>query len=185
MQFVLDNLVATIIATTVFIILLAVNFRNQSAAVEATNFYMLKQQQLTFIDVIKHDMQNVSRLESVAEHATDSTFTFRAQTSSTDTTKQQVVYRRRRAGSFDGTPLYRIERYVNGTLAGGSPSVLTTWQIQALNDEDNPVADPNDGRRVYIQLEMALPYQRDEASVEQARWEATFVPVLLRQNNVL
>ena len=71
MHFLLDNLIATLVAGSVFLILIGINHRNQQAAFEAVNFYAMRQQQIAFIDMLKRDMQNVTRLETATEQGNE------------------------------------------------------------------------------------------------------------------
>ena len=74
MQLILDNIVATIIAASVTLMLMTAQHSNQMAAVESTVFYMLERQMIDFQSIVRRDMQNVRSVDTVAE--VDSSFIF-------------------------------------------------------------------------------------------------------------
>lgn len=184
MQFILDNLLATVIAGMVFLILASATLQNQLTSVETGNLYTLKTQELGFIEVLKRDLHGVARLDDVVENPLDSSFTFYAQLDNADTTKIPVTYRRTQVGIRNGYPLYQIKRYENGQPAGASLVTMTSWLIEARNDEGSAIADPADAGQIYVRFEAAAPWKDDDA-IRRTRWEATFRPPLLRDEVLL
>lgn len=180
MQFVLDNLSAVLIAGVLFLILVGVNHRSRIAAVESSNFYALKQQQLSFVELLKRDMQNVTAFESTTEDPITNEYRFTARTDPADPAEHQVVYRRVLQGTQDGANLYKIQRLVDGVEIGGSMATLVTWEIVSQNDEGVQVDDPANARQVFIRFEAMNPFQEGE-TVDRSRWQATFRPPLLQQ----
>lgn len=180
MQFILDNLVAIMIAGVLFLILVAVNHRSQTATIESSNYYSLKQQELTFVETLKRDMQNVTHLESITEDPMTLEFRFRARTAPNDTTSRTVVYRRVFKKMHDTVSLYQVRRFVNGTQDGGSMSTLVAWEMIAQNEEGVKVTDADNARQVYVRFEAVNPFQEGE-TIDRSRWEATFRPPLLQQ----
>lgn len=183
MQFVLDNLLASMIAGMVFLILASATLQNQLASVETSNLYTLKTQELGFIEVLKRDLHGVSKVSNVAENPADSSFTFYAQLDNADTTKVPVTYKRTKVGMRGNVPLYQIKRFESGLPAGASMVTMTSWKIEARNVEGGSIADPADAGQIYVRFEAAAPWKDDDA-IRRTRWEATFRPPLLR-NNVL
>ncbi len=181
MKLIFDNLVAAMIGGTVFLILLSINHRDQLALIEANSNYAMRSQALDFVYMLERDMRNLSRVVTPTEE--DSTFTFYAQTSATDTTQQRVEYRRTKTGDRDGVALFQILRFVNDVYAGGSLATITSWDIAALNEQGNAVLSGVDARQIYVRFE-ALPLLeapvQDGIPVKDTRWETTFRPPLLQ-----
>jgi len=189
MQFLMDNIVASIVGATVLLMMVATHHRNQVASAEATSFYMLQQQVLDFTSSLQRDMQNVSSVNDLTEK-TDSTFSFMAQVSPTDTTKRLVTYRRKKVESryrkdVGTRDYYQIERLVAGVVTGGSIGTITAWDVRVLNEEGNPASAVGDARQVRISLEAASPVDvnvRDGVTVRDTRWQSTFRPRMLRDS---
>lgn len=180
MHFLLDNLVATIIAGSIFLILIGVNHRNQQAAFESVNFYAMRQQQISFVDLLKRDMQNVTRLESTQEVGNDFTM-FVTEPNTSD--EVRVIYRRE---AVSGTDYYRIRRLVEvtpGTLVpqGRSSETVALWHIRARNSSSQPVNSVEAATQVYVRFEMGAPF-REGKVVQRARWDAAFRPPMIQPN---
>lgn len=180
MQFIFDNLAATLIAGVLFLMLVAVNHRSRMSAVESSNYYALKQQELSFVEILKRDLQNVTALHDITEDPVSMEFHFEARTDPSSTTTHDVIYRRVGQGSQDGQELYQVQRLVDGVAAGGSMSTIVTWELVAQNEEGVQVADVANARQVYVRFEALSPYQQSE-TIDKSRWEATFRPPLLQQ----
>jgi hypothetical protein len=179
MHFLLDNLIATIVAGSIFLILVGVNHRNQQAAFESVNFYAMRQQQIAFVDLLKRDMQNVTRLETAAEQGTDFVLFVTEPNTSNEI---RVIYRRE---AVAGTNFYRIQRYeiqgASQVAAGRSPDTVSSWQIVGRNAANQPVLDPTAATQVYVNVEMGAPF-REGKTVKRARWDAAFRPPMLQPN---
>ncbi len=182
MQFIFDNLSAILIAGVLFLILVAVNHRTRISAVEASSYYSMKQQQLSFVEILKRDMQNVSEIETATEDPLSLEFRFRARTDPSDPTIRTVIYRRAMMGEYDGVSLYQIRRFVDGTMDGGSPSTILSWEIVAQNEEGVTVNDVANARQVFIRFEATAPVS-DGQTISRSKWEASFRPPLLQQAN--
>ena len=180
MQLILDNLAAVMIAGVLFLILVGVNHRSRVAAVETSNYYALKQQQLSFVEVLKRDMQNVSSVASITEDAISFEYQFTARTDPADNVERTVVYRRVSMGLQDSLHLYQIQRFVDGQPQGGSMSTIVEWEIISQNEEGARVTDIADARQIYIRFAAVNPYEQGE-TVKRSRWEAAFRPPLLQQ----
>ena len=180
MQFIFDNLSAILIAGVLFLILVAVNHRSKIAAVESSNYYALKQQQLSFVEVLKRDMQNVTELQTITEDPMSLEFRFRARTDPNDTNIHNVVYRRVAGTEQEGQTVYQIRRYVDGSPDGGSMATIVTWNIVAQNEQGVQVTDVDNARQVFLSFEALNPFEKGE-TVGYSQWEATFRPPLLQQ----
>ena len=184
MQIIWENLAATILLLGITLTLVIVNERNQRTLTESTAFYSLKTQGIAFADVLKRDLQGVDEVFTHAE--VDSVFRFNTRIG-TDTTLREITYRRRwvrRRGEVD---FYQIERFMDGTPAGGSMGAVTAWEIQALSEENDTLTvgdDLENCRKIHVRFEAASPFV-DTETVDRMRWETTFVPPMRRRSTVL
>lgn len=180
MQLIFDNLVAVLIASVMFLILVGVNHRSRQSAVETSSYYALKQHELNFVETLKRDLQNVTNVTSITEDPSTHTYTFWARTNPADTTRRQVTYRRVYQGEQDGLSLYQVQRIVAGTPDGGSVSTIVDWQIVSRNAEGIQVTNVADTRQIFVRFEAINPFNQGE-TIDRSRWEATFRPPLLQQ----
>ena len=179
MQFIFDNLTAILIAGVLFLVLVAVNHRSRISAVETSNYYALKQQQLSFVEILKRDMQNATALETATEDAVVLEFRFTARTDPNDAAEHDVIYRREYVKEEQGHDLYQVMRYVDGVADGGSMPTILTWQIIAQNEEGVQVTDVGNARQIFVHFEAVNPFAEGE-TIGRSRWEATFRPPLLQ-----
>lgn len=179
MHFLLDNLIATIVAASIFLILVGINHRNQQAAFESVNFYAMRQQQIAFVDLLKRDMQNVTRLETATEQGNEFILFVTEPSTSNEV---RVIYRREPVA---GSEYVRIQRYEmqGGSLvtSGRSSDTVSQWQIIGRNAANQPVVDPTAATQVYVNFEMGAPF-REGRTVKRARWDAAFRPPMLQPN---
>lgn len=182
MQFVFDNLSAILIAGVLFLILVAVNHRTRMSGVETATYYSMKQQQLSFVETLKRDLQNVAEIETVSEDPITLEFRFHARTDPANPAVRPVVYRRTFVGERDGVSFYQIRRFVDGIDDGGSPSTIVSWEIVAQNEEGVMVSDVANASQVFVRFEAAAPIAEGQ-TIGRSRWEASFRPPLLQQAN--
>ncbi len=189
MQLILDNLAATIIAGTIFLMLVAVSFRSQEAEMEAYTFEALRKQQVNFIETLRRDMLSLSSLEDIVEDPVSHTFTFYAWYPG-ESDSMKVVYRRVPVEVRDGVQLYQIERYVGPALGGtldldgASMPSLTAWRIEARNGEGSPdIAGPEEAEQVYIEFRAISPFA-EEQPFQPQEWSATYRPRLLQDRTL-
>ncbi len=180
MQLILDNLLASIIASTIFLILVSLSFRGQEQAADAANNYALKKQELNFIEVLRQDLHSAIRVKT-ATSPPDSSFVFIRQSDQHGAT-DSVTYRRKYVTSRNGRKLYQIERLSGVAYSGASMATVTDWQIEAQNKHGNAVhPDTLDkATQIFVRFEAAAPFKEDSI-VTLSRWEATFHPPLLRE----
>lgn len=191
MQLLLDNLSASIITLTLFMMLVVINHRDREAQVQEAYFYSLRQQQVNFTQTLHRDMAGIVRVHQVQEEPSDLTFSFTTRLADqTDTT--HVTYKRRKVGELNGVDLYQIHRYENapaGTLdpnayMGGSMPTIAAWTMVAQNEDGNIPVNSADARQIFVRFETVMPF---ESASEQVRWpyQATYRPVFLRPDKTL
>lgn len=181
-----DNIGASIIGATVMLVVMNVQFENQLVAAEASAYHHIQQQTLSFAQLIQRDMQNMSTVVDLEEDA--NSFEFVAQTSTADTTKRTVEYRRVYKGSKhndDGTttPLYQVQRYVNGVIDGSSYEALSHWAIIAANEDGNVATIPTEVTQIQVEFIATTPAEleiSDKIDIQDTRWKSIFRPMMLR-----
>lgn len=198
MQLIFDNLAATIITMTIFLMLVTVHHRNQQAQVRASGSYMLRKQQVDFVETLRRDMAGMicdednpgSTCPDLEEDPTDRTFTFYSRLGS-DEDVHKMIYKRRKVGERDGTDLYQIQRYVDRSVSsdpddydGGSMPTITSWSIQARGPEAEEIEKRAEARQIHIRFETAPPID-DGEDLEPHPWEATYRPLYLRKDKTL
>lgn len=183
MTVLLDHLSATLIGGVVLLIVLATLHLVQVEAMETTMHYSLARSTASYGDVLTRELRSLSRVISLRENPSDSTFTFLARVSAGDTTQSEVNYRRVLAGHRGGRPVYRIERYVNGALEGGSPVLVTDWNIEALRFSGQPASNTAEAVQIGVAFEAVAPFETEEhiaEELERTQWSLAVFPPFLR-----
>lgn len=197
MQFLIDNIVATIITASLFLTLVTVNHRAGQAAAETASYYALKKQEYNFIEFMQHDFQNVREVKTISGTQSwsghDSTFTFIGEVRDSPSSPRRIAEVQYRYGfveSRKGVKLFQVERYVNngsGMMepAGKSMATLTGWQIQALNKDKQPInnaANLDQAAAIRVRFEGASPILQEELgqTLPRTRWKTTFWPRYLQ-----
>ena len=193
MQFLLDNILASIIAASIFLILVTVNHRASLANVEAASYYALKKQEYNFIEFMKHDFQNVRKIKAAGGA---NTFAFIGEVKDGPSSSRRIAevqYRYEFVESRKGVDLFQVERWVNsnGTSgamkpAGKSMPTLTSWKIQTLNKDKQPITDSanlDQAAAIYVHFEAASPILQKELgqTLPRTRWKTTFWPRYLQK----
>ena len=176
MQFLLDNLAASLIGMTVFMIMVLVNHSNREALTDSTAFYAMIRQQEEFGQILTRDMQGVEELLTVAEAS--GSFSFRGYIGD-EPTRHTITYQREQVRVQDGVPYYRIKRLVDGEPDGGSADVITEWTIEGRDPYGSAAGAPESAAQIHIRFE-AGSLLGERAEVEQSYWEASFFPPLLQ-----
>ena len=183
MHFIFDNLSAILIGSAIFLTLAAVDQRSRMATVDSSMFYALKQQQLSFIEIIQHDLNAAVSVNSISIDPASGAFRFQTRPDPASPVVGEVVYTRIPVDEVDGVAYVRIARSVNGVESGSSAPFVTGWNIQLLNGEGNPVNSVANGREITVSIKLAFPASPDvRQTVRESSWEMTFHPPLLQQN---
>lgn len=195
MQFLLDNAVAMIVGGTIVAILAGITLRNNDAVIAAHNMEAMREQQLSFLETLRRDLQNAYDVGSTYDGAGSGTgFTFHARIvdEQDNVLDRRITYVNQLVGSRDGVPLYRVQRWegspspgttgvqAGDVAAGRSMPTLTAWTIRARNEEGQNVADPANTKQIYVFFESLPPVTHGETAVDRTQFETTFRPVLLQ-----
>lgn len=198
MHVLLDNLAATIVGGIVVLAMLTVNTRTQRQLTESASFHGMMKHSDTFVQTLRRDLRG---METALTDSAGASFSFQGYvgTSTTlstiryDAVVSDTTYDRDAQGAIitdkHGDPVevevYRIDRYVDGELQGGSSDIFTKWVIFCRNLADNEavsegekVDDLNDCKRVDVRFE-AVPQFGSTNSVARLSWSSIFTPPLL------
>jgi len=151
MFFILDNLSSMLVFGTLVLVLAVTQLRVQQTTVEQTVVHIAKTQALDFADTVEREFKLMgvgigNRNDMIADLQTDangntSAFTFRWEDDKTGK-ELDIGYRLVAKDTVEVgdkmVPLYQVERYEDGHLRGASPSTLTRWNVQLLDDTGNP-----------------------------------------------
>jgi hypothetical protein len=196
MHIIWENLTAMLLMLGVTATLLVINANNQETLAESTAYYLLRNDGLAFMDLIKRDLKGAEEVKTYS--AASGSFRFDTFIGN-ETTASTIEYRRTQVGVVQHTrrrsdstwvesiTLYQIERYVNGNLWGGSPASISDFQMQALNEQNDALTSGDDlgsCRKIFVHFEIASPYIDIEA-IDRLRWETTYVPPLLSESSIL
>ena len=181
MHILLDNLSAAIISVVLFLSLVTVNLNTQEMMTESTSYYAMVKQADGFIQIMRRDMQGIALAR------TDSADTLLAfefdgligDSSAIYNIRYVPEYVSTRRTHVDTARFYRLKRMVNGLEVGGSPSIITGWEVICLTDEGQPLDNPAECKQVRITMEAASPFG-DLSTVTRTSWGRTYHPPLLQ-----
>jgi hypothetical protein len=195
----LDRIVAVVISTAVILMGFTVQQRAQQTSVSSTMLYVGKKQTLELADMLERDLANVGFGTSPNEVAitsytvTPQNLLQRLEFLGSDASGNQievrydVVFVDSVASSGEYVSIYELQRFENlsgtWTRNGGSPSTLTQFSIDLLDENNIPVAKEN-ARRLRIRLEnMVFPQVQVSDYMDAFRrihWGITMSPPNLR-----
>ena len=189
MQLLLDNLVATVVAGVVGLLLITVNVGHAEGVRDTTRMQAHQAAQAALVEVLEVDLLNAGVLApggapAVAAASGDapftSEFTFYGQVDRSGT-GGWITYRTVPAGTLDGSPVVAVERWVEATTGprgsgtpvrtGGAAGVLSQFEIEALAEGGAALTTGGplgDVRTVRIETEWVLPFTDGQAAGRQA-----------------
>lgn len=195
----LDRIVAVVISTAVVLMGFTVQQRAQQTSVGSTMLYVGKKQTLELADLLERDLANVGFGTSPTETAITAytkdanNLLQRLEFLGSDAAGNQievrydVVFVDSVSIAGENIPLYELQRYERDTGAwvrnGGSPSTLTQFSVDLLDENNIPAAKEN-ARRLRVRLEnMVFPQVQVGDYMEAFRrvhWGITLSPAGLR-----
>lgn len=189
MPFVYDNLIASVIGATVFLILISIQMRSTNANVAQTSRTVALKQAQTLATWLEEDLGQMGRNmdstpfmppERTDEEASptgetgetfdpekDSAFEFEYKDENGNTTTVQYSVRESPESpvDVDGGPrtLYELER--NGS--GGSAATLGYFDIRFLNDNAGVTTDPDAIQSIRVHFSVVAPFRNDETTLHE------------------
>ena len=183
MQLILDNLVSTAIVGTVGLLIVGVTLGRAEADRDSVRFYAHQQAQVPFTDMLERDLTDAGMMtppgETPVQSITSSSVAFHGRS---DGVSAVVEYRRVPAGVADGVPVFRVERRIDGTLAGSSSDTVSRFDLRPLAADGTPTAVPEDVRMIGVDMEWTLPFvEAGGAGARQAArrsaWSTVIRPI--------
>lgn len=191
MQFLLDNVTASVIAGVFVLMMATLQLRAQEVAIEQAAFYRVKRHTLSFADFISDEFPSIGEglgktTQEIVEDSTGAGLTWKFVFKRKIGPKEvEVAYTLVQDTTYlvDGVdvPIYRIER----TLGSGSAHVvmrnLKNWRIEMLNHEGNPAGSRASARQIRVRFSCLLVLGKGEHQIrQQTFWGTTFRPTGLR-----
>lgn len=195
MQYLLDHLSATLVGLALIVILMVVQVRGQHSSAERTAVYAAKKHTLELADLLTRELSNIGaempdgqRIGKVSTNAYGLTDTLRFRYVNTAGDTLQIEYVLVPADTViladTATVVYKMQRYQNGVLAGGSMATLRAFNIDLLDDFHVVVADTllEQARKVRIRLASVLPYgDPEDFFLPEVYWGTTLRPQSLQE----
>jgi hypothetical protein len=163
MQFIFDNLVATIVAGIAGLLFVAMTMMHGEGTRDQTRLFAHQRGQATFTEMMETDLTNAGILTPSGadpiQAATATSFSFYGLVDE-DGTGGLIEYREVPAGTLDGSPVVAVERWVDGVRTGGSGGVLSRFTITPLGDGGTPLGAGSLGstRAVEVDAEWVIPH---------------------------
>lgn len=189
MQFLYDNIIATLVGGMTILLLIALQLQASETNIEAVGFYDAKVKQVMFAEVVQTDIANIgagrAATETMIEAWSTTNFEFWTQTDSSGTI-DRVRYELAQTGTEtvgDSTyTVHKVNRYTNGVLSGGSSSLVTQFQITLYDAHGAVITNGNLDRTRQISIRIdSLPPWRQEHTIEQSIWTYTVRPANLER----
>lgn len=189
MQFLLDNIAALLVFVTVAFTVAATQLRASSDTAEQTISYASKKQTLELADMLEKELALIGdgtapnkQIDSVTNNSDGETtsFVFWWNDGSGDL---EIEYKLVVVDSVsvrgETIARYRMDRYVNGVIDGGSTSTLRHFRIDPLNASGN-IVTPSAARLVRVRVVNTYPMGNlDDMFLGQTHWGITIHPMNL------
>ena len=187
MQFIIDHIAALLVYSVIAMSVATLQMRSTQSTTEATIAYMSKKQTLEFADLLEQELKLIGTdtADTITNVSTNSdgqttNFTFWWNDGSDDL---EVEYRLETTEivEMDGekVQLYRMDRYVNGALAGGGPSTIRDFRIEPLDANGTPTTAAS---AVMVRAQVVNTYPAgtlDDMYLGRTFWGMTLTPMNL------
>lgn len=189
MQLILDNIASILIGGVVILLVLNTQVDAQQAAAEQSTAYAARKATLSTADLLEDEFRMIgdgtaAKIDSFATNAAGETIHFGFWRDD-GTGDMLVEYKLVETDSVyiantdETVPLYRLDRFEDGTQVGGGPSTIRTFQV-TLMTETGANATPATARLIRIALVVTYPFgQSEDAYLYQTHWGTTVAPVNL------
>lgn len=187
MHVLIDHLTATLIGTAVLLMLMGIGLRMSQAGTDQQVYETSQRVAQSLAQQLEGDLPNVGygvpRSAAPIVSWTDSSFVFRQRMGTAPSDPLVTVeYRRVTAGTAlvggTPTPIYRVERYEDGVLAGGSAATLSAFDLDLLDASGATTALVADARALRVRFTASF-LTRDAPTTNAARFDRTFHPLNL------
>ncbi len=181
MHILLDNISATLIGGMVMLIFVASQAIGTDATINQTGYHAARAQVYAFGEQLQDDFENfglgVSTGTNVIQSQTSNQISFWRQLDTSNPTLSTVTYTFVATDTVDvrgtSTPLFTIERSVNGVAEGGGPANMSAFALELRNSDGDAVANEADAFSVHLRFAV-LPYFDDEPTLSNLHWSRTY-----------
>ena len=190
MQLLLDNIVATIVAGVVSVLLITLSVDQAEGTRDVVRLQAHQTVQNSFTEQLERDLTNAGVLTPSGATPIQSvgpgTFSFYGLIDTVGTTGV-ISYVRVPADSLDGSAVFAVERYVDGVRSGGTAGVLSRFDVRVLTD--GGVSVPSgalaQARSVRVATEWVLPFgetggARTRQALRRSAWSTHVRPLGLQ-----
>lgn len=194
MQFLYDNLIATVVSMTVLLVLVSIQMRATRTSVSQTARHAAVSEAKTLAEWLEEDVEAMGRNledgEVVFEDPTSSPTKYTNDDSPTGSTLAELTYyyRENEGGSKttvrysvteadtqsvngEDRTLYELERTTDGSVDGGSPASLGYFDVEFIGRNAGTVTDPvnnqDEIRSVRVLFSVVVPFQGDEGAFQE------------------
>lgn len=198
MVFIHDNVVALVIAGVGLLLMLNLQQQAQRSNLEQSLLLHAKTQTLDVADWITRDLTNAGHgtaptqpgITAYSEQLVDSArvttlleFYSRAADGSSALIRYELTQIDTTTIQGEAVPVFRLDRYENGALAGQSAPALTGFTIDLLTENNTPTDQAN-ARRLRLRLRQAVAPSTATAPLRPAQqevhWGISLTPPNLR-----
>ncbi len=184
MQFLLDNIAATMLGGTVLMILAVSQFSANDAVIDQTSYYATRSQIINMTEMIEADFKNiglgVTPGTPIFNEVSGDAIEFLRLLNNTDPVPSVIRYQKVPTDTLelDGeqVPVFRVERLVNGVMVGHTPDRMREWVVELRNVEGDPVVNVEDAETVHVRFLLVPPFNEDKGYIRQAHWTRTYAP---------
>jgi hypothetical protein len=189
MPFIYDNLIASVISMTVFLILVSIQADATQGNTARTSRNVAKGQAQSFITWLEEDLakmgKNMNAGAAAYESPEDSTqwhtetFEFSFLNSSGDTVRTKYDLRQVGTRTVDGESekIFRVKRSrkVGGgswVSRGESPASLEYFKVEMLDEDADPAGSPSDVQFIKVRFAVAAPFQSESTLLRRVHRSA-------------
>ena len=172
MQFLFDNLIATVVVLVLTLVLLSTTLRRQSESAGIANHQAVAGRTASIAATLRRDIESLAAVQAVTDTSFD--FSVTVDPTTTPITTGTVRYRRRQQP--DGSYLVMRLDGSGASRAIGPP--MRDWRVTLLTRADVPTAALAEARRVRVRMVTAPAFAQPGDSLDVV-WERVFSPSLL------
>ena len=172
MQFLLDNLISTVVVLTLTLLLVSTTLGRQSESASIANHQAVAGRTASVAATLRRDIESLAAIDAVSDTSFD--FVVTLDPAATPVTQGAVRYRRRLQS--DGSYLVVRLDETGAERAIGPP--MRSWKVTLLDASNAPTATPADARGVRVRMVTAPAFAQATDSLDVV-WEQVFAPPLL------
>ncbi len=189
MQFMLDHIAAALVYMTVAFLIAFTQIRATSETIEQTIAYASKKQILELADLLEQELaligegmppnQQITNVVTNTQGETTSFIFWRNDGIDDLLIEYRLVFVDSVTVGQDTFALYRMDRYVNSVLDGGSQATLKNFRLDPLNASGN-IVSPDAAKLVRATVVSTYPLgDLDDMYIGQTHWGITIQPMNL------